>query len=71
MAWVHVCDCACVCVLWRQALTLSKVLLCISSLLTDPNPDDPLLPDVARVYVKDIKAFEKTAREWTLQYAVP
>ena len=27
---------------WSAALTLSKILLSISSLLTDPNPDDPL-----------------------------
>lgn len=27
---------------WSPALTISKVLLSISSLLTDPNPDDPL-----------------------------
>ena len=27
---------------WSPALTISKVLLSICSLLTDPNPDDPL-----------------------------
>merc|ERR1712037_695854 len=30
---------------WSPALTISKVLLSICSLLTDPNPDDPLVPD--------------------------
>ncbi|GJN28771.1 hypothetical protein PR202_gb16933 [Eleusine coracana subsp. coracana] len=29
---------------WSPALTISKVLS-ISSLLTDPNPDDPLVPE--------------------------
>ncbi|KAK4386862.1 Ubiquitin-conjugating enzyme E2 5A [Sesamum angolense] len=29
---------------WSPALTVSKVLLSICSLLTDPNPDDPLCP---------------------------
>eukprot|EP00825_Cyclidium_porcatum_P007974 TRINITY_DN139_c0_g1_i8.p4 TRINITY_DN139_c0_g1~~TRINITY_DN139_c0_g1_i8.p4 ORF type:complete len:136 (+),score=33.00 TRINITY_DN139_c0_g1_i8:736-1143(+) len=33
----------------RQALTISKVLLSISSLLTDPNPDDPLVPEIAQI----------------------
>merc|ERR1711991_8987 len=28
---------------WSPALTISRVLLSISSLLTDPNPDDPLV----------------------------
>jgi ubiquitin-conjugating enzyme E2 D/E len=32
---------------WSPALTISKVLLSISSLLTDPNPDDPLMPEIA------------------------
>jgi ubiquitin-conjugating enzyme E2 D/E len=33
---------------WSPALTISKVLLSISSLMDDPNPDDPLAPDVAQ-----------------------
>ena len=28
---------------WLSALTISKVLISICSLLTDPNPDDPLV----------------------------
>ena len=35
---------------WSPALTVNKVLLSISSLLTDPNPDDPLTPDIAQIY---------------------
>ena len=34
---------------WSPALTISKVLLSICSLLTDPNPDDPLVPDIAQL----------------------
>ena len=34
---------------WSPALTIPKVLLSISSLLTDPNPDDPLVPNI-KVY---------------------
>ena len=32
---------------WSPALTISKTLLSICSLLTDPNPDDPLVPEIA------------------------
>ena len=32
---------------WSPALTIHKVLLSISSLLTDANPADPLVPDIA------------------------
>ncbi|XP_059106738.1 ubiquitin-conjugating enzyme E2 D2-like [Peromyscus eremicus] len=54
---------------WSPALTISKVLLSICSLLCDPNPDDPLVPEIARVYLKDFKEYDKLAREWTKRYA--
>ncbi|GAB2284822.1 Ubiquitin-conjugating enzyme E2 11 [Dionaea muscipula] len=54
---------------WSPALTLSKVLLSICSLLTDPNPDDPLVPEIARVYKTSKQQYEQTAREWTQKYA--
>ncbi|KAI3888931.1 hypothetical protein MKX03_006071 [Papaver bracteatum] len=38
---------------WSPALTVSKVLLSICSLLTDPNPDDPLAPEIAHIYKID------------------
>ncbi|CCV00248.1 unnamed protein product [Malassezia sympodialis ATCC 42132] len=40
---------------WSPALTISK----------DPNPDDPLVPDIAHLYKTDRAAYENTAREWT------
>ncbi|VDP88331.1 unnamed protein product [Schistosoma mattheei] len=69
---------------WSPALTISKgihsymntqfvfklVLLSICSLLTDPNPDDPLCPDVARQYKTDRKKYDELAREWTQKYAM-
>ena len=55
---------------WSPALTISKVLISITSLLTDPNPDDPLVPDIARLYKTDRETYEKTAREWTRKYAL-
>lgn len=54
---------------WSPALTVSKVLLSISSLLTGPNPDDPLVPEIAQLYKKDRAKYDKTAREWTMKYA--
>ncbi|XP_053464408.1 ubiquitin-conjugating enzyme E2 D4 isoform X3 [Nycticebus coucang] len=38
---------------WSPALTVSKVLLSICSLLCDPNPDDPLVPEIAHIYKAD------------------
>lgn len=54
---------------WSPALTITKVLLSISSLLTDANPSDPLVPEVAQLYVNNRSKFDQTAREWTLRYA--
>ena len=54
---------------WSPALTVSKILLSICSLLTDPNPDDPLVPDIAKLYINDIEKYKATARAWTIKYA--
>ena len=54
---------------WSPALTISKVLLSICSLLTDPNPDDPLEPDVGKLYKSNLDEFNKTAKEWTINFA--
>ncbi|KAG6403543.1 hypothetical protein SASPL_135767 [Salvia splendens] len=55
---------------WSPALTVSKVLLSICSLLTDPNPDDPLVPEIAHMYKTDRNKYETTARSWTQKYAM-
>ena len=54
---------------WSPALTISKVLLSICSLLTDPNPDDPLVVAIATMYRNNPKEFDKIARYWTRKYA--
>jgi ubiquitin-conjugating enzyme E2 D/E len=54
---------------WSPALTITKVLLSICSLLTDPNPKDPLVPDIATQYMNSRQEYDATAREWTLRYA--
>jgi ubiquitin-conjugating enzyme E2 D/E len=54
---------------WSPALTISRVLLSISSLLTDPNPNDPLVPEIANQFKVSRDAFDKSAREWTMKYA--
>ena len=54
---------------WSPALTISKVLLSICSLLTDPNPDDPLVTTIANVYRANREEFNKVARMYTRRYA--
>ena len=54
---------------WSPALTISKVLLSICSMFSDPNPDDPLVPEAARIYRADRNVYNKIAEEWTSLYA--
>ena len=55
---------------WSPALTISKVLLSICSLLDDPNPDDPLEPSIANIYKNNREKFNENARFNTLRYAM-
>ena len=54
---------------WSPSLTISKVLLSITSLLSDPNPDDPLVPDIADLYKNNKLEHDRIAKEWTVNYA--
>jgi ubiquitin-conjugating enzyme E2 D/E len=55
---------------WSPALTISKVLLSVTSLLTDPNPNDPFVPEIADLYKRDRALYDSNARAYTLRYAV-
>ncbi|XP_053393372.1 ubiquitin-conjugating enzyme E2-17 kDa-like [Mercenaria mercenaria] len=54
---------------WSPALTVGKVLLSILALLSEPNPDDPLVPEIAKLYKTDKKKYLHDAREYTKKYA--
>ena len=49
---------------------MSKVLLSICSLLTDPNPEDPLVPEIAQAFKEDRDQHDAVAQEWTAKYAM-
>ena len=54
---------------WSPALTISKVLLSICSLLDDQNPNDPLEPDIAKLYESNKNEFLRQAQIYTNLYA--
>ncbi|XP_076458448.1 ubiquitin-conjugating enzyme E2-24 kDa-like isoform X2 [Babylonia areolata] len=54
---------------WSPALTISKVLLSVCSLLTDCNPADPLVSSIATQYVNNRQEHDRVARTWTRRYA--
>ena len=55
---------------WSPALTISKVLLSLRNLMSDPNPDDPLDAFKAQMYLQENERYHKTAKEWTTKYAM-
>lgn len=54
---------------WSPSLTISKLLLSLLALMDQPNPDDPLVLEVARQMKTNRESYYQTARNWTLQYA--
>jgi ubiquitin-conjugating enzyme E2 D/E len=54
---------------WTPSLTIKVVLLSICSLLSDPNPDDPLMPAVALMYKRNRERYNQIAKEFTNTYA--
>jgi len=54
---------------WSPALTVAKILLSICSLLDDQNPQDPLMPDIANLFMQNKEEFNMVAREYTLLHA--
>ena len=55
---------------WSPALTISTALLSICSLMDDPNPNDPLMPEIAFLYKTDKTKHDANARQWTHTYAM-
>ena len=53
---------------WSPVISVTKLLLSISSLLTDPNPNDPLSKEAADLYLKDRQKFDYKARSFTIRY---
>jgi len=54
---------------WSPALTISKILLSICSLMDDPNPNDPLVPEIANLYKKNKESHDIKAKNYTAKYA--
>ena len=54
---------------WSPALTIAKVLLSICSLMSEPNPDDPLVPAIAELLRRNPPEHDRRAREYTDIYA--
>ncbi|KAK1395297.1 constitutive photomorphogenesis protein 10 [Heracleum sosnowskyi] len=54
---------------WSPALTISKVLLALRSIFTNPDPYKPLVPGIAHLYLEDKAKHNELAAEWTRRFA--
>lgn len=54
---------------WKPTIGLEGLLIAIRSLLENPNPDDPLMADIAEEFKNYKEEFTRKARHMTNQYA--
>ncbi|KAK9764134.1 hypothetical protein K7432_008613 [Basidiobolus ranarum] len=54
---------------WKPSLNISTMLTSLLVLMSEPNPDDPLLVEVAKEYCENRSLFLKKARDCTKSYA--
>ncbi|KAK2438187.1 E2 ubiquitin-conjugating enzyme [Trifolium repens] len=54
---------------WSPALTITKVLLAVRSLLTNPDPYNAVVPGIAHLYLGDRAKHDDIAAEWTIRFA--
>nr|CAG8493218.1 8409_t:CDS:2 [Entrophospora candida] len=55
---------------WKPSLNISTTLTSLSILMADPNPDDPLIAEIAREFMEDRPLFNKKARQETSRHAI-
>lgn len=55
---------------WSLAITISKLLLSVQSLLTDPFTEICMESELGRLYENERLKFEALARYWTYKYAM-
>ncbi|VEN43977.1 unnamed protein product [Callosobruchus maculatus] len=54
---------------WKPTIGIEGLLIAVRMLLDSPNPDDPLMSDIASEYKQDRQEFIRKAKECTEQYA--
>ncbi|XP_033215477.1 ubiquitin-conjugating enzyme E2 T-like [Belonocnema kinseyi] len=52
---------------WKPTITLENLLVAVQLLLGNPNPDDPLVAEIAEEYKFNQVEFEKKARNFMIQ----
>ncbi len=54
---------------WSPILSISKILLSICSLLSEPNPDDPLEPVISEIMLNNYNKYVQNVKEYINKYS--
>lgn len=54
---------------WTPTFTMKNILTSIISLMSNPNPDDPLRPEAANLYKESKQKYNDKVKEYTRKYA--
>jgi ubiquitin-protein ligase len=55
---------------WSASMTVQKILLNIVSLLSSPNLNDPLMPEIAIMYTNNYDKYIQVIKKYTTKHAV-
>merc|ERR1712037_924483 len=54
---------------WKPSINLSSVLTSLQVLLAEPNPEDPLVPEIANIFRDKREEFQEKAKMMTKKHA--
>eukprot|EP00826_Nyctotherus_ovalis_P061741 TRINITY_DN8818_c0_g1_i2.p1 TRINITY_DN8818_c0_g1~~TRINITY_DN8818_c0_g1_i2.p1 ORF type:complete len:108 (-),score=13.23 TRINITY_DN8818_c0_g1_i2:59-382(-) len=54
---------------WHPSFTIIRVLSLIRDLLRNPNAEEPMVPEIAKMYKENREKFNLIAAEWCKKYA--
>ncbi|ENN70278.1 ubiquitin-conjugating enzyme E2 T [Dendroctonus ponderosae] len=54
---------------WRPTIGIEALLIAVRMLLESPNPEDPLMADIAEEYQRNNSSFLRKAKDYTKKYA--
>mmetsp|Transcript_32101 Transcript_32101/g.65101 ORF Transcript_32101/g.65101 Transcript_32101/m.65101 type:complete len:148 (+) Transcript_32101:108-551(+) len=54
---------------WNPAVSVRQILLSLYTVFTDPNPANPLVPEVAKLLSEDREQFDAKVRQYVKDYA--
>ncbi|KAL5233870.1 hypothetical protein ACI65C_001280 [Semiaphis heraclei] len=55
---------------WKPLINIEGVLVAIFNLMNCPNPNDPLVLDIAKEFKNDKETFESKAKHYTKEHAI-